>query len=569
MAGDPRGENNPHGGYANRSTGAGGYNAPSGGRSVNDRGNGDGRAAAQALAAQQAAQAASIRAEEQRAHAAMLNEAEAQRVATARNVAAQNEIERQRVQELQAARAQQEAQAAAQQEAQRAERIATERAGGNLTMQRALQGQQYVNGVPVDDRSTYGGQQSPYSRAEAAIMGQDFRPQLPNSAAGWMQMAMNPLSPFTESFMDQTRYGMSPASQSIFDGLDPTQRANIGSMEDQVNYARNIVMENQRAPNSYAGPQRPSNFTEQQWNGMTKGQQMYMSGVQTPTNGVGNNEGGVFAGVAGMGNESGGRGVNDRGDGSGGMGYQVGLPPTATEGRDYSGGAGTFTPVTFRSGMQEAGSNLLDQAGALSQRTPDEFNYNFNPEEAGQRLFDQRAALLQPQFAQQNTNAKESMFGGGRLGLQLAGEGLGMGMDTGTANPDALGVANAQSRALAGLAAQSTNDAFGQEQARAGMDLSQFNTNQMAQQQQYANMMGSGQSLFGAGGQIIGQGQKQQALDDSYELGRYNADTSRITGQAQANSANYQPDPWLSGLTSLGTSFLGSSGGSGWLSGLF
>ena len=63
MAGDPRGENNPHGGYANRSTGAGGYNAPSGGRSVNDRGNGDGRAAAQALAAQQAAQAASIRAE--------------------------------------------------------------------------------------------------------------------------------------------------------------------------------------------------------------------------------------------------------------------------------------------------------------------------------------------------------------------------------------------------------------------------------------------------------------------------------------------------------------------------
>ena len=91
----------------------------------------------------------------------------------------------------------------------------------------------------------------------------------------------------------------------------------------------------------------------------------------------------------------------------------------------------------------------------------------------------------------------------------------------------------------------------------------------MAQQQQYANMMGSGQSLFGAGGQIIGQGQKQQALDNSYELGRYNADTSRITGQAQANSANYQPDPWLTGLTSLGTSFLGSSGGSGWLSGLF
>ena len=68
--------------------------------------------------------------------------------------------------------------------------------------------------------------------------------------------------------------------------------------------------------------------------------------------------------------------------------------------------------------------------------------------------------------------------------------------------------------------------------------------------------------------QLIAQQQQQQALDQNYELGLYGNETARITGQAQADRANYQPDPWLSGLTSLGTSFLGSTGGGGWLSGI-
>ena len=85
--------------------------------------------------------------------------------------------------------------------------------------------------------------------------------------------------------------------------------------------------------------------------------------------------------------------------------------------------------------------------------------------------------------------------------------------------------------------------------------------------------VGTGQSMLTGSmiepqmrAELLTQGRQQQALDQTYELGRYNADTQRITGQAQANQANYQPDPWLSGLTSLGTSFLGSAGGSGWLS---
>ena len=54
---DPRGEGNSYGGYANKSTGAGGYNNPSGGRDANDRGNGEGAARAKAAREQAAAKA--------------------------------------------------------------------------------------------------------------------------------------------------------------------------------------------------------------------------------------------------------------------------------------------------------------------------------------------------------------------------------------------------------------------------------------------------------------------------------------------------------------------------------
>ena len=470
---DPRGESNSYGGYANKTTGAGGYNNPSGGKAPNQNNNNNN------------------------------------------------------------------------------------------------------NNVPVTDLSTQAdpaqlAQQSALSRAVAAIRGQDFKPQLPTTAGGWMGMATNPFSPFTQSFRDQTRYGMSPASQSVYNGMNsavPSETTPFGwanmSPEEQVNVARNQVKMQQAAPNSYTGPQKPSNFSDQQWNSMTQGQRQFMSPE------------GAFGGQAGMSNQGG-------QSGAGGMMNQTNMGGS----RDYSGAEGTFKPVTFRSGsmgqgdpyaglsdMAQQGQGLFGQAAAQAQQAPDQFNYNFNPEQAGQDLFNQRAELLQPQFAQQNAQAQESMFGTGRLGLRLAGEGIGAGAGSGMMSPDAFGVNAAQSQALAGLAAQSTNDAFGQELQRSGLDLSQFNANQMTQQQQYANLMGTGQGMLSGSmmepeirNQLIAQQQQQQALDQNYELGLYGNETARITGQAQADRANYQPDPWLSGLTSLGTSFLGSTGGSGWLS---
>ena len=501
----------------------------------------------------------------------------------AANAAAQQEAARVALGQKQEAARQQAAAVEAQRQQAQAERLAYAQQQNALNPIRTtmgtetngygVNGQQVVNGIPVTDLSTMdtGGYQNPMSRADAAIMGQNFTPQLPNTAGGWMQMAGSPFSPFIQSFADQTRYGMSPASQAIFDGLDPTQKANIGSLQDQVNYARNIVKQNQAAPNSYTGPQKPSNFSDQQWNSMTQGQKQFMSPE------------GAFGGQAGMGNAGGGGG-NMMNSFLGGQLPELNMGM----GRDYQPTGGTFKPITFRSGtgnsdpyaglsdMAQQGQGMFNVAGQDALQSADQFNYNFDPQAAGQRLFDERSSLLEPAFAQQRAKNLEQMQGLGRIGLQLSGEGLGAGEDSGMMNPDMFGMNAAQSQALAGLSAQSTQDAFGQEVQRAGLDLNQFNTNQMTDQQRYANLMGTGQGMLTASmlepqvrNQLIAQQQQQQGLDQNYELGLYGNETARITGQAQANNYNYQPDPWLSGLTSLGSSFLGTTGGSGWLSGIF
>ena len=254
---------------------------------------------------------------------------------------------------------------------------------------------------------------------------------------------------------------------------------------------------------------------------------------------------------------------------------------------------GNFKPVTFRSGtggaaltpsgsatqlsepyasisdMVGQGQGLFGQASTLAQQAPDKFNYNFDPEGRATELFNQRSALLEPSFAQQNARAREGMFGQGRLGLRLSGEGLGAGMGSQMMQPDALGVSNAQSQALAGLAQQSTNDAYNQQMQQAGLDLNQFNTNQMTKQQQYANLMGTGEGMFSGGLQapaleamLAGAPLQTEALRQNYQLGLLGQETARMTGQAALNTSNYQPNPLITGLTGIGTAYAGTAGGS-------
>ena len=131
----------------------------------------------------------------------------------------------------------------------------------------------------------------------------------------------------------------------------------------------------------------------------------------------------------------------------------------------------------------------------------------FDPRAREQEVFAQQAALLQPQFEQQATALQSRLFGGGRLGLRLAGESQGLGAGSGMVNPDALGLGQAQQQTLAQLAANARTQAFG-EQAQLG---------------QFA------QGLLGAGTQI-------SELERALMAQGVDAETARSNAAAMAGS---------------------------------
>ena len=454
--------------------------------------------------------------------------------------------------------------------------------------------------------------------------------QAPSSALGMLGAFLSPTASAAKSvgktFLNQVNYGMNDEAAANYTNLvnDPAnagmsaaqlvQMAREPQMNRQLPQAMNSkqrsaaglpdlprgnegMMARSMGPESLygQGPSAGGGATIPDGTGNTSTFKpiTFRSGAGTSVldeSGLSTSLGEDYAGLAGL-----------VGEGTGLMGEAAGMAQQAPEQFNYN-----FNP--------EQAQGLLNQANAQAQQAPDQFNYNFNPEQAGQDLFNQRAALLQPQFAQQTALNNESMFGGGRLGLRLAGEGVGAG--SGMVQPDAFGVNQAQSQALANLAAQSTNDAFGQQVQQAGLDLSQFGTNQGLQQQQYANLMGSGQNMFsnqlqqsgldmnqymanqaaqqqqyanlmgsgtgmlsaGMGGAALenqlagtpmtlaGLGQQQQGLDQDYEMGNYQNETQRMLADAQIAQGNVQDNGWLTGLTSLGSSFLGTNAGGDWLS---
>jgi len=227
--------------------------------------------------------------------------------------------------------------------------------------------------------------------------------------------------------------------------------------------------------------------------------------------------------------------------------------------------SGTFKPVTFRSGtgtstttedgtttslndpysslsnLVGSGQGLLTQAATNAQQAPDQLSFDMNTDQRAADLFAQRSALLDPAFAQQRALAKQDMFGSGRLGLRLAGEAVGAGVDSGMVQPDAFGMNQAQAQALAGLASQSTDDAFARSQAIAGLDSQRFGQNQQAQQQQYANLMGSGQGMLSAGiqGAQLESDIAQQQLVNQQARQEQGLSQQRLALDAQAQAQNF------------------------------
>tara|TARA_R110002153_G_scaffold171205_1_gene323990 strand:+ start:175 stop:1149 length:975 start_codon:yes stop_codon:yes gene_type:complete len=94
---------------------------------------------------------------------------------------------------------------------------------------------------------------------------------------------------------------------------------------------------------------------------------------------------------------------------------------------------------------------------------------SFDPRQRGEDIFQEQSALLQPQFQQQAQQLQQSLFGGGRLGLRMAGESQGLGTGSGMVSPDALGLGRAQQQTLAQVAAGSRQQALGEQGQMFGM----------------------------------------------------------------------------------------------------
>jgi len=157
-------------------------------------------------------------------------------------------------------------------------------------------------------------------------------------------------------------------------------------------------------------------------------------------------------------------------------------------------GAVTAAPAQFGG----YGAGMLGEAATRAMAQPAQFGYT--PDLAGrtQEIFFQQAELLQPEFERQATELQGRLFGSGTLGKRLATPGGGM------VQQDVMGLGEAQQRTLANLAAQSRQQALGEEAQRYQQELGVFGTNVGQQQQALQNLLATQGQGFGQAAQGFG-----------------------------------------------------------------
>lgn len=140
--------------------------------------------------------------------------------------------------------------------------------------------------------------------------------------------------------------------------------------------------------------------------------------------------------------------------------------------RPYTMTTGTgvtqYTPDSYESKLNQPFYDA--QSGALATSS-NVFNQlqNQSIADRSSQIFKEQSALLQPEFQRQATQLQSSLFGSGRLGMRLAGQGAGAG--SGMVQPDAFGLAQAQQQTLGALAAGSRQQASDEYTALADVGL--------------------------------------------------------------------------------------------------
>lgn len=139
-------------------------------------------------------------------------------------------------------------------------------------------------------------------------------------------------------------------------------------------------------------------------------------------------------------------------------------------------GSSWFNPQT-----QQAGYNLdpgmaawrdamMMGAGTVADQV------NLDPTDATNQYYNQIQDVMQPRRAQEQGALQQNLFGSGRLGMRLAGEGAGAGLGTGMYQPDVLGYNKAQELANQQFAMQARQNAFNEMDQGIGRAQGLFNT---------------------------------------------------------------------------------------------
>ena len=232
--------------------------------------------------------------------------------------------------------------------------------------------------------------------------------------------------------------------------------------------------------------------------------------------------------------------------------------------------AGEFKPYTVTTGATSTtygpdglSSELTGTAADLSQQAgQDTVDYAtrmrglFDQDVSGRasEIMSRQQALLDPTLAAQRNAMEESIYGAGRSGLGLAAETFGH--SGGMVQPERLEESIGRQQAYATLASNADQQAMGERAQEIAMA-------QAAQ----SGMFGQYGTLAGLELEALDPALKAEIARQNYEVTKQNQPYQQQLWQAQVNRENYQPDPWLNAAIGLGTSYLGTEAGSGWLSG--
>jgi hypothetical protein len=195
-----------------------------------------------------------------------------------------------------------------------------------------------------------------------------------------------------------------------------------------------------------------------------------------------------------------------------------------------------FNPYTVRTGYGAGGympgnvyGNLSGaygpMQGATSLAATSMIPELVDPSAVTQRqadIFADTSAQLTPAFEQQATALQSKLFGGGRLGLRLAGESQGLGAGSGMVQPDALGLGRAQQQTLAQLNTQARQQALGEQAQRVALQQGLF---------------GQAMGLAGLENQLAGLGMSAEQMRAAAALGAGQLQLSPYTGAISAANA--------------------------------